>query len=213
MGGLSLLSVGLYLSLTILGAGGWRVFFAEPARTALFVGTVALGVISLFSHAGITSGAREDRSNRWIFLPLTVLGFLLAFLPAYAERKEFWVMDGEALRWTGVVLFAVGGALRLWPIFVLGERFSGLVAIQPGHRLVTTGVYRWIRHPSYLGLLLYSIGWSLAFRSVVGLLLTALMLIPLLARIRAEERLLLEYFGREYADYQARTWRLIAGVY
>jgi protein-S-isoprenylcysteine O-methyltransferase Ste14 len=75
-------------------------------------------------------------------------------------------------------------------VFVLGRRFSGLVAIQPGHTLVTTGVYRVIRHPNYLGLLVNSLGWALAFRSAVGVLLTALMLLTLLARIRAEETLL-----------------------
>ena len=52
------------------------------------------------------------------------------------------------------MLFAVGGALRIWPVFVLGRRFSGLVAIQPGHTLVTTGIYSVIRNPSYLGLLI-----------------------------------------------------------
>jgi hypothetical protein len=51
----------------------------------------------------------------------------------------------------GVLLFAAGGALRIWPVFVLGHRFSGLVAIQPGHQLVTSGVYRIIRHPAISG--------------------------------------------------------------
>jgi len=51
---------------------------------------------------------------------------------------------------------------------VLGQRFSGLVAIQPGHTLVTSGVYGVIRNPSYLGLQINSLGWSLAFRSGVG---------------------------------------------
>jgi protein-S-isoprenylcysteine O-methyltransferase Ste14 len=61
-----------------------------------------------------------------------------------------------------------------------------LVAIQPGHTLVTTGIYRIIRHPSYLGLLVDSLGWALVFRSGVGMLLTALLIPLLLARIRAE---------------------------
>jgi protein-S-isoprenylcysteine O-methyltransferase Ste14 len=110
-------------------------------------------------------------------------------------------------------LFAVGGVLRLWPVFVLGHRFSGLVAIQEGHNLVTTGIYSIIRHPSYLGLLLNSLGWGLAFRSSVGVLLTLLLIPPLLARIRAEEKLLCSQFGSEYEAYRARTWRLIPGIY
>jgi protein-S-isoprenylcysteine O-methyltransferase Ste14 len=112
-----------------------------------------------------------------------------------------------------VLLFAAGGALRLWPVFVLGHCFSGLVAIQPGHQLVTSGVYRAIRHPSYLGLLVNALGWALAFRSAVGVLLTALLLPPLLARIRAEERMLGTQFGREYDAYRSRTARLLPGIY
>jgi protein-S-isoprenylcysteine O-methyltransferase Ste14 len=96
---------------------------------------------------------------------------------------------------------------------VLGRRFSGLVAIQPGHTLVTSGVYRVIRHPSYLGLVLMSLGWGLAFRSGLGVLLTALMLIPLVARMRAEEKLLRTEFGAEYDAYRARTSRLIPRLY
>jgi protein-S-isoprenylcysteine O-methyltransferase Ste14 len=96
---------------------------------------------------------------------------------------------------------------------VLGRRFSGLVAIQPVHTLVTTGVYSVIRHPSYLGLLVNSLGWGLAFRSGVGVLLTALSIPPLLARIRAEEMLLRTQFGADYDAYRARTSRLIPGLY
>ena len=98
-------------------------------------------------------------------------------------------------------------------MFVLGHRFSGLVAIQRGHRLVTEGVYGVIRHPSYLGLLISALGWALAFRSGVGVLLTALLIPPLVARIGAEERLLRTQFGGEYDAYSSRTSRLIPGIY
>jgi protein-S-isoprenylcysteine O-methyltransferase Ste14 len=113
----------------------------------------------------------------------------------------------------GVVVCLVGGLLRIWPVYVLKNRFSGLVAIQPGHRLETQGIYGLIRNPSYLGLLTSSLGWVLAFRSGVGVVLVASLLVPLVARIRAEERLLREHFGAEYDAYRARTWRLVPGIY
>jgi protein-S-isoprenylcysteine O-methyltransferase Ste14 len=138
---------------------------------------------------------------------------MLAYFPAYTDRIEFWIIDGDTVRWLGVALFGAGGALRIWPVFVLGHRFSGLVAIQSGHELVTTGPYRRIRHPSYLGLVINAIGWALAFRSGLGLLLAASLMLPLLARIRAEERLLHAQFGAEYDAYRRRTWRLIPGLY
>jgi protein-S-isoprenylcysteine O-methyltransferase Ste14 len=87
------------------------------------------------------------------------------------------------------------------------------VAIQPGHTLVTSGIYGVIRHPSYLGLLISALGWGMAFRSWVGVLFTFLFIPPLLARIRAEERLLASHFGAEYEAYRARTSRLLPGIF
>ena len=206
-----------YLGLAIFGRGGWTAFFAHPGLVALAVAlAVALFVLAgvfLFADGNLSPGVREDRGNRWVIVVLTLLGLLAAYLPAYTDRKALWTIDGETMRWLGVVLFAVGGALRLWPVFVLGPRFSGLVAIQPGHTLVTSGIYGVIRHPSYLGLLVNALGWGLAFRAGVGVLLTALMIPPLLARIRAEERLLRSQFGDEYGAYCARTSGLIPGLY
>jgi protein-S-isoprenylcysteine O-methyltransferase Ste14 len=129
------------------------------------------------------------------------------------DRISFWTLDGKAVRWIGVALGAIGGTLRTLPVFVLGRRFSGLVAIQKEHRLVTTGIYATIRHPSYLGLLMTTVGWVLVFRSGVGLIIAALFVPIILGRIRAEERLLASQFGAEYEAYRARTSRLIPGVY
>jgi protein-S-isoprenylcysteine O-methyltransferase Ste14 len=199
--------------LAVLGWGGPAAFFSHPALIALAVATFLMAGASLFAGGNVSSGVREDRGNRWVIAALSLIGVLAAYLPALTDRKEFWTLDGDAIRWLGVVLFAAGGALRLWPVVVLGNRFSGLVAIQPGHALVTSGVYGVVRHPSYLGLLVNSLGWVLAFRSGVGLLITALTIPPLVARIRAEERLLRTQFGAEYDAYRARTSRLIPGLY
>src|SRR6516162_9462940 len=196
-----------YLGLAILGQGAIAAFFSHPALIALAVALCLLTGAALFTKGNLSRGEREDRANRWVIAAVGLIGVLAAYLPAYTDRKGFWVLDGETVRWLGVALFAAGGLLRIWPVFVLGRRFSGLVAIQPGHRLVTSGVYGIIRHPSYLGLLVNSLGWGLAFRSSVGVLLTALMMLPLLVRIDAEERLLRSQFGDEYEAYRARTSR------
>lgn len=203
----------LYLGLAVLGWGGIAPFLANPARVALTLVLFALGIAALFTQGNLSTGVREDRSNRWVLAAFGVLGILAGWLPAYMDRIDVWTLDGDGLRWFGVLLFAAGGALRLWPVFVLGNRFSGLVAIQPGHRLVTGGIYGVIRHPSYLGLIVGSLGWVLAFRSVAGVLLVVLMIVPILARIRAEEALLSSEFGAEYEAYRARTSRLVPGLY
>jgi protein-S-isoprenylcysteine O-methyltransferase Ste14 len=202
-----------YLGLAVLGWGGPAAIFSHPALIALAIVVLVMSGVASFSSGNLSSGEREDRSNRWVIAAFLLIGLLLAYLPAYTDREDFWTLDGNAIRWLGVVLFTIGGALRIYPVFVLGRRFSGLVAIQPGHALVTSGVYGVIRHPSYLGLLINSLGWAFAFRSGVGVLLTALIVPPLLARIRAEEALLHSHFGSEYDAYCRRTSRLLPGIY
>ncbi|WP_433740165.1 methyltransferase family protein [Pseudomonas putida] len=202
-----------YLALAVWGLGGFGAFFSHGALVVVALATLLMAVASLFTEVNLSSGEREDRANRWVIPAFAVIGLISGYLPAWTDRIDFWTFGGEGVRWLGAILFIIGGALRLWPVFVLGKRFSGLVAIQPGHRLVTDGLYRHLRNPSYLGMLVIGVGWALAFRSSVGLLLVVLTLIPLIARIQSEEALLRTQFGQEYETYCARTWRLIPGVY
>jgi protein-S-isoprenylcysteine O-methyltransferase Ste14 len=202
-----------YIGLAVIGEGGIGAFFSHPPLIALAAAFFMMVGASLFAGGNLSSGEREDRDNRWVLAAFAIIGLLAGYLPAYTDRIQFWIIDGDSVRWLGVILFTTGGVLRIWPVFVLGDRFSGLVAIQPGHTLVTSGVYGLIRNPSYLGLIINSLGWGLAFRSGVGVLLTALIMAPLLARIRAEERLLCSQFGAEYRAYCARTSRLIPWIY
>jgi protein-S-isoprenylcysteine O-methyltransferase Ste14 len=210
---LAIASTLLWLALAGFAAGGIGVFLARPQFLALALVTLALVLASLATEAGIRTGVREDRGNRWVLVVFGLIGLAHGILPAWTDRIGFWTLDGEALRWSGVGLYAVGGVLRLWPVFELGRRFSGLVAIQADHTLVTTGIYGRIRHPSYLGVVVIMLGWALVFRSGVGILLTALVLVPLVARMNAEEALLSSEFGDAYNAYRARTWRLVPYIY
>jgi len=152
----------IYLGLAVLGWGGFSTFFSHPALIALALATCAISAGAFFAGGNLSTGVREDRANRWVIAAFAAIGLLFAYLPAWTDRNELWIIDGDAVRWLGVVLFAAGGALRIWPVHALGNRFSGLVAIQPGHTLLTTGIYGVIRHPSYLGLLINALGWGLA---------------------------------------------------
>ena len=98
-------------------------------------------------------------------------------------------------------------------MLVLGPRFSVWVAIQADHRLETTGLYRFLRHPSYTGAMFTLLGWALTFRSGIGLMIAAAMVLPLVSRMEAEERLLIAEFGEDYVNYREKTWRLIPLVY
>ena len=110
-----------YLGLAVLGGGGFAPFFSHPALIAITVATFAMAGVAWFADGNLSPGVREDRGNRWVLLAFTVIGLLVGFLPAYTDRIGLWTIDGEAIRWLGVVLFVAGGALRLWPVFVLGR--------------------------------------------------------------------------------------------
>ena len=208
-----IVSVVIQFGLAIAGWGGWTPFWAHSAFLGLAGVTVVLMAVAVPSGGGMNTGEKEDRGNRWVLGAFSVIAMLLTYFSAYTDRIGFWTLDGDTLRWVGVTVCFLGGVLRIIPVYVLKNRFSGLVAIQPGHTLETRGVYRVIRNPSYLGMLITSLGWVLAFRSGVGVLLALSLLIPLVARMHAEERLLREQFGAEYEAYFRRTWRLVPRIY
>ncbi|HTU02536.1 MAG TPA: isoprenylcysteine carboxylmethyltransferase family protein, partial [Candidatus Sulfotelmatobacter sp.] len=147
-------SILIQFGLAIAGWGGWSAFFGHPAFRALAGVTVVLAALAIFSGGSLSTGEQEDRGNRWVLAAFGAIALLMAFLSAYTDRIALWTLDGEAIRWVGVVVCFLGGVLRIWPVYVLGNRFSGLVAIQSGHALETGGIYGMIRNPSYLGLLI-----------------------------------------------------------
>jgi protein-S-isoprenylcysteine O-methyltransferase Ste14 len=203
----------IFIGLAIWGEGGIAAYVSHPALIALAVVTMGLAGAAAFSQGNLDSGTIEDRSNRWVLVGFTIIAILAGWLPAFMDRLDIWTFGGDRIRWLGVAVYSAGGMLRLIPVFVLGRRFSGLVAIQRDHQLVTTGMYRYIRHPSYLGMLITMVGWALSFRSTAGLILATLALIPIIGRIRAEEGLLRSQFGAHYDAYLRRTWRMVPWIY
>jgi protein-S-isoprenylcysteine O-methyltransferase Ste14 len=206
-------SIAIWLGLAVWGWSGISPFFANPARVALVFVTIGLTIASFFTSGNLSAGEKEDRGNRWVLYVFLVIGLADGYFPAYSDRIDFWTFGGDPVRWLGVALFLAGGVLRLWPVFVLGHRFSGLVAIQKDHKLVTDGIFSIVRNPSYLGLVIGVVGWGLAYRSIAGLLLAALFIPPLIGRIIAEERFLTAHFGTSYEAYRVRTWRLLPWIY
>jgi hypothetical protein len=83
-----------YLGLAILGWGGFAAFFSHPALIALAIALFLLSGVALFSGGNLSPGEREDRANRWVFVPFALIGLLDAYLPAYTDRIGFWTLDG-----------------------------------------------------------------------------------------------------------------------
>ncbi len=123
-------------------------------------------------------------------------------------------IDSIAVRYAGFALMAGGIALRFAAIGQLGRLHTPNVAIRSDHRIVDSGLYRRVRHPSYSGALIALLGFALALGNLWSVAVFAVALPAIyLYRIREEEAALAQAFGAPYADYCRRTWRLIPWVY
>src|SRR4029077_19476713 len=85
--------------------GDPAAFFSHPALIALAVALFVIAGVAFFDGGKLGAGVGEDRDNRWVIAAFALIGLLAAFLPAYTDRKEFWTVDGDTVRWIGVVLF------------------------------------------------------------------------------------------------------------
>jgi len=141
----------------------------------------------------------------------------VAFVAAVRiARLPFGALPGspEAQLASGLVVMWAGLALRAWSIHHLGGLFRAIVVIQPDHRLVTTGPYRYLRHPSYTGALVAALGFGIA----LGHWPSAVILVGgwgvgIAYRIRVEETVLRGVFGAAYEEYCARTRRLVPRLF
>lgn len=150
-----------------------------------------------------------DRLSAVAILLAANLGVLVPAVE-YAFRRE---LRPGPLEWTvfvGGALLGSGVAFRVWAIQTLDTAFTAVVQTTAEQRLVTTGPYRWLRHPSYTGIVVALAGAALLFESVFGAAVIVLVMLPVYAyRIRLEERALVERFGDEYRSFAARRWALL----
>ena len=158
-------------------------------------------------HGDAAGGARRER--RW--KPVWFVYFVLLQLPLYKAGRWSGCLPRT---WTtvqvGLLLTAAGLAIRLWSIHALSANFSYVVHVGEKQTLVTRGPYRLVRHPAYLGLLLYFTGLPVILCDSWALLLILAYVVPaVVRRIWREERWLAERFGAEFAAWKSRTKLLV----
>lgn len=136
---------------------------------------------------------------------VAVLSIDYALLLQDADKLQFkWI-----LTWAGIVILLIGMVLRWGSIWFLGRYFTGRVQIQDDHELISRGIYRWLRHPSYTGGIMIFIGIALSINNWLALIVNLLIIAgAYLYRIKIEERALINYFGDAYKEYMKRTWRI-----
>jgi protein-S-isoprenylcysteine O-methyltransferase len=153
----------------------------------------------------------RDRSSYRVLMrigpPLWLLSIGLSF-------THYGAVHWPAAQISGLGLMLAGIAIRSTAIHRLGRFHTPDVAIRVDHRLLETGLYSIVRHPSYSGALVAFLGFGLALDNVLSLALIIVVTPCLyLYRIREEDAVLLAAFGDRYRDYCARTKRLVPCVY
>jgi protein-S-isoprenylcysteine O-methyltransferase Ste14 len=174
---------------------------------------IAEVLLAVTSRARRGAAKGRDRGSLiLLFVSISVgiaAGYVLKQIPATRIHVPVAWLLGLAL-----ALLLGGLAVRLTAIVMLGRFFTSAVTIQDRHRIVSTGMYRRVRHPSYSGLLLAVIGIACSYGNWLSL---AALLVPttaaVLYRIHIEEAAMMEAFGQKYADYRRRTRRLIPGIF
>jgi protein-S-isoprenylcysteine O-methyltransferase Ste14 len=115
---------------------------------------------------------------------------------------------------TGVLFLLLGLWLFQRSHAHLGTNWSITLEVRENHELVTHGVYRWVRHPMYLALLIYSLGQALVIPNwLAGPPYGVAMVLLFALRMGPEERMMLDEFGKDYEAYMATTKRLIPGIW
>jgi protein-S-isoprenylcysteine O-methyltransferase Ste14 len=188
------------------------------AKAVILAASIVLVVIRA-PHGQRSSRVKVARSYRGALeVILLVLAWIGFFVPLIWVVSPVFAFAEYPLRpvplIAGVACFAIGLWLFHRSHVDLGTNWSVTLEVRENHRLVTEGVYRSVRHPMYTALSLYSIGQVLALPNWVAgpsYLVTFGILFAL--RISAEEKMMLETFGDEYAAYMTRTKRLVPGLW
>jgi protein-S-isoprenylcysteine O-methyltransferase Ste14 len=191
--------------------------FSSGFENIVFVSIIGLWIFSEFVGGGIIPRLQrrgkevtiQDKGSNLVLRVSLYVSIVIAFFLAVNNTA----MLSHWFFYLGIVLIVVGIIVRQWAIFTLGRFFTLTVGIQKNQKVVDYGPYRFIRHPSYLGLLIALLGIGVALQSWEGVL--AIMVISGLAigyRIYIEEKVMVLELGDDYVQYMKRTKRLIPYV-
>lgn len=189
----------------------------QTFRAVLIVGFLLVVPVAIYHRLkSQASGEKLDRRQEGLFVLVTLrpLGAVAWLgLIAYMVKPSWMAWSSvalpESLRWAGAGVGAVAGGLLLWTLSSLGKNLTDTVVTRREHTLVTSGPYRWVRHPFYDAAALCVVANSLVAANWFLLFTGGLAVVLLIVRTRTEEEKLLARFGDAYRAYMERTGRFL----
>jgi protein-S-isoprenylcysteine O-methyltransferase len=186
----------------------------SPLAAILFWASLGVWVFAGRRSRRAPGEVRRDRGTAVLIVGSVSLAIGLAIAAANAIPA----LEIPIARWplfvSGLVFGWAGIALALWATRTLGRFYRPVVTIYEDHEVVTSGPYRYVRHPIYAGAMMVMVGVGLALGNWLSLVLcVTLPLAAYVARIRAEERALEEALGDSYRQYEQGKARLVPGIW
>lgn len=160
-----------------------------------------------------SSGKKEivDK-NSYIILVSGV--FSIIFLNVVSRKYISSLVSPVFIFWIGSICIVAGVFLRLYSVWTLGKFFTLSVQVTSEQKIIQTGPYKYLRHPSYSGSILSLMGISFSFRNIIGIILTvAIITIIYRYRIKVEEKILEKTFPDSYTEYKKNTKRIIPFIW
>jgi protein-S-isoprenylcysteine O-methyltransferase Ste14 len=164
----------------------------------------------------LRSGKSDKKSSDKNSLLLIWVTILISItIGVFVSKTTFYPINTKyQFPLLGLAIIFVGIIFRLLAVKQLGRFFTVDVTIRENHQLLQTGLYKFLRHPSYSGSLISFLGFGFSLNNWLGLAIVFLpTLFAMIYRINIEEKVLTEQFGKQYLDYIAITKRLIPFVY
>jgi protein-S-isoprenylcysteine O-methyltransferase len=190
--------------------------------------SLVLGLVYFASEVLLTvtrrsrtkTGEKQDRSTLgmiWVVIAISIAAGVFVASSRTLRAGVVGLFDFPESNWipaAAIGLFVAGLMLRWWAIVTLGRFFTVDVVMEKDHELVQRGPFRWVRHPSYTGVLVAFVGWAMTLGNWIAM---AVVLVPIFVafvrRMNVEEEALRGALGKPYADYMKRTKRLVPGLY
>jgi len=177
----------------------------------LVITLIWIGEFFFFKNRSIKAQENEDTSSFPAIL-YSVIGVIIVSI--ISRELQFLALNNKIVFWLGLLFYGFGVFLRLWGIIKLGKQFTRNVNISIEDKIIKNGPFRFLRHPLYSGLLSTLIGINFYTGSIIGLIMTLGVFLPLLLkRIRLEEEMLFKAFGYDYKVWAQSRSRLVPFVY
>jgi protein-S-isoprenylcysteine O-methyltransferase Ste14 len=175
-----------------LASFAWLVFLAYWSVSALKLKSVK---------------RREPRGERLIQLVFMVAAYFLMFNDQFSRGwlATRFAPASPSIGKFGVTVTVVGIAFAIWARWHLGENWSATVTLKAGHELISSGPYRYIRHPIYSGMLVAFVGTALALGEYRALISVGIVLVAFYTKAKKEERFLTQEFGEKFREHSRRT--------